>query len=423
MIYDVIVIGIGSANMFFVLEMIKKGFKGKMLLIEAGKRIEERDWSKDVMKGFGGSGVCSDCKIVISSQTGGSIESYLSKETIDKLQEDFIGYLKDFHEGEFEYIVPDSSEINKYKPFELIVNKTLHLGTEFGRVIAKKIQKHIEEQPNIEILYNTSVTDIWQNENDKKSYYVEASDKSIYKGIHLMYATGKSGVQLTKKIIERFDIKTDYKEPQIGIRVVVPHEITAYLTNKYYDFKLILNQDKGSARSFCVSPWGVTIVEKLHGNLTFNGGSNKKSKTKKTNFGILAVPKDIGNMTAYEFQRKVVKGFNDLGIKKMRARWDDWNKRPEIKEIFGDVFDLVTNWMIEFDKVASGFLDNVLVYFPEVKYASEKLPLENNLNLKGHPNWYICGDSSYSRGIFQSSIGAIYAAQQIIEEVNANETK
>ena len=97
---DVIIVGAGPAGIFTALEMIKKGSKKSILIIEQGKPIEHRHCPKDktdkcigckpychITTGFSGAGAFSDGKLSLSYEVGGDLPSLvgenLVQDTID----------------------------------------------------------------------------------------------------------------------------------------------------------------------------------------------------------------------------------------------------------------------------------------------------------------------------------------------------
>ena len=95
--YDVIIVGCGPAGIFTALEMLKKGSKKKILMIEKGQSVEHRSCPKaklgkcvhcdpcSITTGFSGAGAFSDGKLSLSSSVGGALPELLGYETIDEL--------------------------------------------------------------------------------------------------------------------------------------------------------------------------------------------------------------------------------------------------------------------------------------------------------------------------------------------------
>jgi uncharacterized FAD-dependent dehydrogenase len=64
--YDVIVVGAGPSGLFSCYELLKGKKKRRILLIDKGKKVEERK-PNEVMCGIGGAGTFSDGKLTLTA--------------------------------------------------------------------------------------------------------------------------------------------------------------------------------------------------------------------------------------------------------------------------------------------------------------------------------------------------------------------
>ena len=97
---DVVIVGAGPAGIFTALEMIRKGSKQKIVMLDKGAAIENRSCPKSRTKqcvnckpychittGFSGAGAFSDGKYNITNQFGGTLYEYVGKqEAIELMQ-------------------------------------------------------------------------------------------------------------------------------------------------------------------------------------------------------------------------------------------------------------------------------------------------------------------------------------------------
>ena len=94
---DVVIIGAGPAGIFTALEMLKKGSRQKILIVEKGRAVEERRCPKGkagkcvnckpychITTGFSGAGAFSDGKLSLSYEVGGDLPTLIGA---DKAQE------------------------------------------------------------------------------------------------------------------------------------------------------------------------------------------------------------------------------------------------------------------------------------------------------------------------------------------------
>ena len=90
--YDVIIIGAGPSGIFCAYELIHKRPEMKVLIIEKGRRIENRQCPKrktkvcvgckpcSITTGFAGAGAFSDGKYNITNDFGGTLYEYIGKK-------------------------------------------------------------------------------------------------------------------------------------------------------------------------------------------------------------------------------------------------------------------------------------------------------------------------------------------------------
>ena len=84
--FDVAIVGAGPAGIFTALEMLKKGSKKSIVIIEKGKSVENRKCPKSktgkcmnckpychITTGFSGAGAFSDGKLSLSYEVGGNL--------------------------------------------------------------------------------------------------------------------------------------------------------------------------------------------------------------------------------------------------------------------------------------------------------------------------------------------------------------
>ena len=77
----------------------------------------------------------------------------------------------------------------------------------------------------------------------------------------------------------------------IGVRVELPAEVFAHLTDELYESKIVY-RTKGFedlVRTFCMNPKGVVVNENTNGIVTVNGHSyeDENKHTENTNFALL----------------------------------------------------------------------------------------------------------------------------------------
>ena len=89
--YDVIIVGAGPAGIFTALELFKLDSTLKVLMLDSGKGIKERNCPARklghcvhcnpcaIMSGWAGAGAFSDGKLSLSYEVGGNITRYIGE--------------------------------------------------------------------------------------------------------------------------------------------------------------------------------------------------------------------------------------------------------------------------------------------------------------------------------------------------------
>jgi uncharacterized protein len=119
--------------------------------------------------------------------------------------------------------------------------------------------------------------------------------------------TGKSGIDFSSKLAKEYDLPTEVKSVQLGVRFEAPQHYFQKLIDVSYDFKLYQKFDDVSLRSFCTNNNAAYVaVEETYGDITYNGHAKKgeEYRNNMTNFGIIMEIKGIEN--PFEWSRNVV---------------------------------------------------------------------------------------------------------------------
>ena len=90
---DVVIVGAGPAGIFTALEMLKKGSRQKIVMVEKGQSVENRRCPKaqtrkcvnckpycHITTGFSGAGAFSDGKLSLSYEVGGDLPNLIGPD-------------------------------------------------------------------------------------------------------------------------------------------------------------------------------------------------------------------------------------------------------------------------------------------------------------------------------------------------------
>lgn len=467
--YDVIVVGMGPSSAFMAYELIQLGKAKNVLLIDQGKKVEDRICPIEktgkcikckpfcnITSGFSGAGAFSDGKLTLYNPedddffVGGELHHYVGVEATKKLVDytDQI-YLKFGADTKIEG-VEYKDEIGKIgkkakkQGLTLIDLPIRHLGTEKAHEIYKKIEQYLREN-NINMLFETTVEDLIIQNNQVKGVIYKSNNKTEKQEAladKVVLAVGRKGANWLVDICDKHKIQTTSGVVDIGIRYELSDTVMKDINKYMYEGKFIGYPFpfKDKVRTFCQNPSGFVSSEVYDNNMNLvNGHSYKDRKSTNTNLAIL-----VSHAFTYPFNkpidygRNVAKNLNELGngnvlvqrlgdIYRGKRTWqnelDNNSVVPTLKSaVPGDItyaigyrtMTDILQFIRDMDKVVEGFAnpDNLL-YGPEIKFYSNKVTIDNNFetSIKG---LYSIGDGGgMTRGLMMASASGIQMARNL----------
>lgn len=467
--YDVIVIGMGPSSIFLAYELIKLKKYKKVLLIEQGKRVEKRNCPLEeigkcikckpfcnITSGFSGAGAFSDGKLSLYDpedneiHVGGNIQEYLGVEETKKLIDYTDQIYLEFGADKKLEGVDYKTEVGKIKAkakkegLDLISIPIRHLGTEKTHELYKKLEDYLEKN-NVELMFETEVTDIITKDNEAKGVKIhrlkDKQEQEIYAD-KVVIAVGRKGANWLVDMCAKHDIKTESGVVDIGVRYELPDEIMKNINRYMYEGKFVGRPGPfgDKVRTFCQNPSGFVSSEVYDNDLNLvNGHSYKEKKSTNTNLAILVshhfnYPFD----KPIEYGRNVAKNLNELGngnvlvqrlgdIYRGKRTWEEELKNNSVKgtlksAIAGDItfaigYRTMTD-ILEFirrmDKVVEGFAnpDNLL-YAPEIKFYSNQVNIDENFETSVKGLYSIGDGGGLTRGLMMASCSGVHLARVI----------
>jgi len=440
---NIVIVGAGVVGIHAATKLIDGGYPGNLItILDAGKDPYKRP-ETELMKGFAGCGMKSDGKYTRSTSVGGQLSKYCGEEKAYQLMDETIEMLKRFH--------PEPNEIIKSEPieepdfikpyFNLRLFPVWHVGTNFLDQTSKIWYDWLVEKGVI-FLFDTEVIDI-QFEHNCIDYYqtniiLEGRTRGSRQGQidydKLIYATGKSGIDLTQKLIKKYNLETEPKSSQIGVRFQTSQNYFKKLVELAYDFKLYQNDGKVSIRSFCTNNNCAYVAEEITYDMkSFNGHStrNQDDFNNMTNFGIIMEIKGIEN--PFDWTKELVRKCQISGkglyyspnktrkpgltLEKNNFNIEEIDNLNSFKEIYGEYANYIIKFIDDLNKVFN-FENDYGIFIPEIKYLSEEVLVNyNNLSLINYPNVHFAGDSLSSRGIVISACHGLYIAENFLKNI------
>jgi len=430
---NVVIVGAGVAGVNAATKLVDNNFDGKITIIDMGKDPYRRPY-EEVMTGFLGAGGWSDGKLTYHTAIGGHLSKYTGDEKAMELMDQVIENFKRFHpkpeEVQCSNPVAEPDFIKPY--FGLRLFPVWHVGTDYLHEIGKNWYNFLVEN-GVEFLWETKVTDIDFENNNLRAHVLNGGEDLGINYDTLIFGVGKSGIDFGKQLAEKYNLPTEPKPVQIGVRFEAPQKHFQKLIDISYDFKLYRKyEDKGvSLRSFCTNNNAAYVaVEETYGDHSYNGHAKKDEKYRNnmTNFGILMEVQGIEK--PFDWSREVVNKLqkNGTGLYYSPSREPSTTSEGvdvsavkvdtlhEISKAMQPYFGYVYDFIEDMKKVFPTLKDDWGIYVPEVKYLSpEPLVDYSNLALTTFPNVHFVGDALSARGITVSGAQGTLVAEKILE--------
>ncbi|RKI40636.1 NAD(P)/FAD-dependent oxidoreductase [bacterium D16-51] len=451
--YDVIIVGAGPGGIFAAYELVKESSQLKVAVFEGGHVLEKRKCPIDgekikscinckscsIMNGFGGAGAFSDGKYNITNQFGGTLYEHIGKQKamdlmyyVDKLNLQFGG------EGTKLYSTANS-EIKKLclqNGLHLLDASVRHLGTDINYIVLENLYEYLKDK--VDFYFDTFVDEICHQDS---RYIVKAKGKE-YDCSRCIVSAGRSGSKWAEKLCEDLQIPTKSNRVDIGVRVELPAEVFAHLTDELYESKIVYRTAKFEdlVRTFCMNPYGVVVNENTNGIVTVNGHSyeDPEKHTENTNFALLVAKhfsepfrdsngygESIAKLSNMLGGGVLVQRFGDLirGRRSNASRIQEGFITPTLKATPGDlslvmpkrILDGIVEMIYALDKIAPGTAnDDTLLYGVEVKFYNMEVEIDEHLETN-HKGLYIIGDcSGVTHSLSHASASGVHVARCIL---------
>jgi uncharacterized FAD-dependent dehydrogenase len=426
----IVIIGAGVAGINAATTLVDNGYDGSLItIIDKGNDPINR-LPEEVMTGMLGAGGWSDGKLTYHTSIGGQLSKYCGEEKAMELMKQVVDNFTRFHPKPEEIFMSDPQEEPEFiKPyFGLRMFPVWHIGSNFLHEIAKSWYSYLLDK-GVNFLWNAEVVEIDFKNN--KVFYAD-TDACTIEYNELIFAVGKSGIDFAQSLSDKYELPTEPKSVQIGVRFEAPQKYFQKLIDISYDFKLYQKFDNVSLRSFCTNNNAAYVaVEETYGDVTYNGHAKKGEEFRNdmTNFGILMEIKGIED--PFKWSRDVVQKLqsNNTGLyyspnnTRTPALTSEGTTVSSVqvstldtfKESMGVYADYIINFIDDMNKIFD-FSDDWGMYIPEVKYLSPE-PLVNydNLSLTEYPNVHFVGDALSARGITVSGAHGIYVAKYLYQ--------
>ena len=452
--YDIIIIGAGPGGIFSAYELAQRAPSLKVAVFEAGHALDKRHCPIDgekikscigckscsIMSGFGGAGAFSDGKYNFTNDFGGTLYEYIGK----KQALDLMKYVDEINmryggEGTKLYTTAGSrfKTLCIQNDLHLLDASVRHLGTDINYIVLENLYAYLKDK--VDFYFDTPVQSVSVVE---EGYEVHCQNQT-YSCRECVISVGRSGSKWMETVCRELDIPVKSNRVDIGVRVELPAEVFAHLTDELYESKIVYRTQKygDKVRTFCMNPKGAVVNENTNGIITVNGHSyeDPEKQTENTNFALLVAKhfsepfkdsngygESIARLSNMLGGGVIVQRFGDLiaGRRSTPSRIEEAFITPTLNATPGDlslvlpkrILDGIIEMIYALDKIAPGTAnEDTLLYGVEVKFYNMEVEVNQNLESK-YPGLYIIGDGSgITHSLSHASASGVYVARKIAQ--------
>ena len=459
---DIVIVGAGPAGIFTALEMLRRGSRRKIVIVEKGQPVEKRYCPKTktghcmnckpychITTGFSGAGAFSDGKLSLSCEVGGDLPQLLGSELVQSVTDYTDGIYLEFGADTHVEGIENTDEVKEIRKRAIMAGLKLvdcpirHIGTERAHKLYGDIEKHLLKN-GVELYFGYECNNlILDGEQCHGVIVSHGGETEEIRAEHTVIATGRRGADWLEKLCAEHNIAHLPGTVDIGVRVEVRNEIMEKVNQVLYESKLIGYPApfKNKVRTFCQNPGGFVSQENYDNDLAVvNGHSFKDTKSNNTNLAILCSHNfSVPFNQPIEYAQKVGELTNMLGaghilvqrfgdILDGKRTWEkelaQSNVRPTLPDaVPGDItaampyraMTNIINFIQAMDQVVPGFASyETLLYSPELKFYSNRVKMDENLNtnIKG---LHCLGDSSgWTRGLMMASVMGVIMGRKLV---------
>ncbi len=461
---DVVIVGAGPSGIFTALEMIKRGTKQRIVIVEKGLAVEQRRCPKAVTgrcvnckpychitTGFSGAGAFSDGKLSLSFEVGGDLPSLIGPDKAQAAIDYTDGIYLEFGADEHVEGINNSAAVKEIRRraiqagLKLVDCPIRHLGTEKAQDIYYAIEQYLL-QNGVEMLFGHACENLILENNVCKGVLLNDGKQGFELFAKtVVIATGRRGADWLENICAEHGIAHQPGTVDIGVRVEVRNEVMETVNEVLYESKLIGYPQpfRNKVRTFCQNPGGFVSQENYDNDLAVvNGHAYKEKKSNNTNLAILCshnfnVPFDqpiayaqkVGELTNMLGAGHIlVQRYGDIldGKRTWQRELSFSNVVPTLPDaVAGDItaampyraMTNIINFIQAVDHVVPGFAAaETLLYSPELKFYSNRVKMDESFttNIQG---FYSLGDSSgWTRGLMMASVMGVLMGRRLASE-------
>jgi phosphomevalonate kinase len=398
--YDILFVGGGPANLFSAQYLSALGSKLSFLVVDIGKKIEERNHDSEVecATGIGGNGLYSDGKF--SHYPAGTELWKMDKYLLEKayiLYSDLMS--KYYSVPSFPYPDEPKTDFDAGECWKLKDYETHYLSLDERYDLVKRMTCEYTNK----ILTETEVIGVSKGINNYVVKCQNISKKEEFDIVckKIVFGGGRFMPLFIKKI---GFIPTEFKRVELGVRLQGSADSKLYNVSSNIDPKFIIKHDDIEYKTFCWCRSGETVCTNFNGIKTWSGRSDCEP-TGLSNFGFNIKFRNDSYMALL---------YDAIETKPFSVPFNDDHLVPEsyrtiYSKIKTGLSSFLELWKIKdlSDFMIKGPTIEGIGYYP---ITDEYLKIPNE-------EMYVVGDSTGKfRGIVASMLSGAFVAAKLIDE-------
>lgn len=455
--YDLICVGGGPGNLALVEEL--KLFRGQasVLILELGRRVDARRCPLatrgvcppcklcHAVHGVAGAGAYSDGKVSFWPAGTGLLHLAGSLAAVHDLDARLRHYYEPLRRiGSTATSCAEAVELARtlgVTDLELKGYDVIHAGSEAIQEFYQEKQRSLQES-GVTIHAQSRVTDVSASEGGGYRISWERRGEALVAFAPVLsLGTGKASGRWLRQILDCLGVERQLTEIEHGIRLEMPHTVTARLAACHRDAKIKIAVEDGSeVRTFCLCQRGFVLGAYYDDMTTVSGYSLRDRRSENTNLALLnriALPPGVDPyldfLPSIQVQNRRAQGgvmVQRLGdfVASVETTAEDLGKnpvRPTLPSAISGRVELhldarirpnLVNAIWRIDQVCPGFASpHNLVYGPVLEKCWDKVTLTSMRTTA--PGLYVVGDAAgHARGLVQAAATGLLAARSIAEE-------
>lgn len=394
MVYDIAIVGAGSAGLLAAMELSKKT-RLSILLVEQVRRLHD---SRNVSNGWFGGSAKSDVRIFDDVGFGGQIQTArLFKSFISHLKSHMTGAPRQVRRrlGKRELHGIEASGFQVFEPNTYIISSDKMIQIE------SSVQKYL--QTRMDIKTNCRVEKI---DKVRGEFHLYTADNNVFMAKRCILALGRGGASWATGALQSLKINYNSDSYDLGIRLEFPEKVLSELSSSNFRVSF------GDYKTSTVICRGIVEMENVDDFKTSNA---RVISGKTTHNASICLLKTFKSTTPLKDVLRLVKIANVLADEQLlREPASKWLADTSILSPIPE-YSSLKDGLEQIFRLFPLARKRTMVYAPEARLNTVKFQLSKDME-SSIGGLYIVGDmSGHTSSFAQAGCSGIVAARHIMK--------